>query len=107
VAVASETGENIDACFGRTGCFRIYALADDGGTPAYVPLETRPGPRPCRDREHDLGALSACADLLSDCGMVLAGKIGPAALQILASRGILGLSVRLPLDEALRRLAAR
>jgi predicted Fe-Mo cluster-binding NifX family protein len=107
VAVASETGEHIDACFGRTGCFRIYALADDGGVPAYVPLETRPGPKPCRDREHDLESLSACADLLSDCGMVLAGRIGPAAIQILASRGILGLSVRLPLDEALRRLAAR
>ncbi|MDR1081691.1 MAG: hypothetical protein LBQ79_12225 [Deltaproteobacteria bacterium] len=107
VAVATESGVSIDACFGRTGSFRIYRLSEDGEGSRYELEETRPGPVPCRDRSHDDGVLDATAELLKDCGMVLAGKIGPAAVKALSDRGIVGLAAPLELEDALRRLARR
>jgi predicted Fe-Mo cluster-binding NifX family protein len=95
----------IDACFGRAQSFLIYALAGKDGARSYELLETRPGPKPCRDRSHDQDILGRAAGLLSDCGMVLAGRIGPAAAKALADRGVMGLAVPLGIDEALRRLA--
>jgi predicted Fe-Mo cluster-binding NifX family protein len=105
VAIATETGENIDACFGRTGSFLIYGLVKKGENYAYELIERRPGPKPCRNKSHDQNVLENSADLLSDCGMVLAGRIGPAAVKALSDRGVMGLSVPLSLKDALRRLA--
>ncbi|MDR1658353.1 MAG: hypothetical protein LBT47_12535 [Deltaproteobacteria bacterium] len=107
LAVATETGENIDACFGRTDNFRIYRLNLTDGPPHYELEEIRPGPKPCRDKTHDLEMLDRTAELLSDCGMVLAGRIGPAAVKALSDRGVLGLSAALSIDEALKRLAGK
>ncbi|MDR3135745.1 MAG: hypothetical protein LBU69_06610 [Deltaproteobacteria bacterium] len=107
VAVASETGENIDACFGRVESFRVYRLVEGESDPSYELEETRKGPHPCQDKQHNQEILSMTAELLSDCGMVLAGRIGPAAIQALSERGVLGLAASLPIEEALRRLASK
>jgi predicted Fe-Mo cluster-binding NifX family protein len=107
VAVATDSGENIDACFGRVEEFRIYRLAGTGDGFRYEYEESRPGPRPCRDKSHDEGVLAASAELLKDCGMVLAGRIGPAAIKALSDRGIMGLSAPLTISDALAKLARR
>ncbi|MDR1085921.1 MAG: hypothetical protein LBP22_13975 [Deltaproteobacteria bacterium] len=107
LAVASETGQNIDACFGKTEHFRIYELKSDGKNPVYELLEIRPGPKPCRQQRHDQTVLEESAELLKDCSLVLAGRLGPGALKALADRGIIGLTVHWPIDEALERLAKR
>jgi predicted Fe-Mo cluster-binding NifX family protein len=106
VAVATLTGEDIDACFGRTESFQIYDLVQDEGGFSYSLSGSRPGPRPCRGREHDQALLEETAELLKDCGMVLAGRIGPGAAKALSDRGVMGLSAPLSVKDALRRLAA-
>jgi predicted Fe-Mo cluster-binding NifX family protein len=105
--VASETGENIDACFGKTGNFRIYQLTGEGEEQAYELLEVRPGPRPCQEGSHDEAVLDASAEILKDCDMVLAGRVGPAAVKALADRGVMALAAHLPITDALKRLAKR
>ncbi|MDR1609207.1 MAG: hypothetical protein LBT38_12495 [Deltaproteobacteria bacterium] len=105
LAVASESGQNIDACFGKTGHFRIYELKTTGDEVAYELLEIRPGPRPCQDGAHDQAVLEASAELLKDCGLVLAGRVGPAAVKALADRGVMALAARLPITDALNKLA--
>lgn len=108
LAAATTDGELIDACFGKTEKFLIFELSDrPGATAGYEQTETRPGPGPCGDGEHDQALLERTADLLSDCGLVLAGKIGPGALKVLENREVIGLPVRLGLAEALKRLAAK
>jgi predicted Fe-Mo cluster-binding NifX family protein len=105
--VASETGQNIDACFGKADSFRIYRLVATQAGERYEFLESRPGPCPCPDKKHDQAVLAQTAELLSDCGLVLAGRIGPGAAQALSERGILGLSAQLPIEETLKKLAAK
>jgi predicted Fe-Mo cluster-binding NifX family protein len=105
--VASETGQNIDACFGRVDKFLIYQLIQSENGPTYEFVEERAGPCPCQDKKHDQALLSQRADLLSDCGLVLAGRIGPAASQALSERGLLALSAHLPIKEALKKLAQK
>jgi predicted Fe-Mo cluster-binding NifX family protein len=107
LAVATDSGTDIDACFGKTEKFLIYKLTVDGESSSYEFLETRPGPRPCRDGEHDQGVLEASAEILKDCGLVLAGRVGPAAVKALSDRGVMALAARLPIDEALSRLARK
>jgi predicted Fe-Mo cluster-binding NifX family protein len=107
LAVATDTGENVDACFGKTDKFLIYQLKVDGDSSSYEFLEARPGPRPCQDGAHDLAVLEASAELLRDCGLVLAGRIGPAAVKVLSDRGVMALAAHLPIDEALSRLAKK
>ncbi|MDR0548730.1 MAG: hypothetical protein LBI10_04870 [Deltaproteobacteria bacterium] len=107
LAVATDSRENIDACFGKTETFLIYQLKTTGQTPAYELVEARKGPRPCQDGSHDQDVLEASAEVLKDCGLVLAGRIGPAAVKVLADRGVMSLAVRLPIEEALSRLAKK
>jgi predicted Fe-Mo cluster-binding NifX family protein len=105
VAIASETGQYIDACFGKTESFRIYRLVKEGDAYCYKLDELRSAPRLCRDKSHDLDVLESSAELLKDCQMVLAGKIGPAAVKALSDRGVMGLAAPLLLDDALKKLA--
>ncbi|MDR3153947.1 MAG: dinitrogenase iron-molybdenum cofactor biosynthesis protein [Deltaproteobacteria bacterium] len=105
VAVASDSGVNIDACFGKVENFRIYRLQEDQEGCRYEFEEFRAGPKPCQEKSHDEGVLEASAELLKDCGMVLAGRIGPGAVKALSDRGIMGLAAPLGLEEALKRLA--
>ncbi|MDR1535702.1 MAG: dinitrogenase iron-molybdenum cofactor biosynthesis protein [Planctomycetota bacterium] len=103
VAVASRSGVLVDECFGRAAGYRIYEAAPDG----YRLAEIRPGPAPCRGQAHDLPSLAAAVESVSDCEMVLAGRIGPEAVRLLAGRGVTGLAVRIGIDDALERLSRR
>jgi predicted Fe-Mo cluster-binding NifX family protein len=105
VAMASETGRYIDACFGKTESFRVYRLVKEGEEYRYVPDELRSAPKLCRDNSRDPDVLESSAELLKDCEMVLAGKMGPAAVKALSERGVMGLAAPLPLEEALKKLA--
>ncbi|MDR1871646.1 MAG: hypothetical protein LBS60_06915 [Deltaproteobacteria bacterium] len=107
LAVATDSGDNIDACFGKTDKFLIYELKTSPDFSVYELAETRPGPRPCQEGSHDIAVLEASAALLADCDLVLAGRVGPAAVKVLADRGVMALAVHLPIDEALRKLANR
>ncbi|MDR1397722.1 MAG: hypothetical protein LBJ14_08325 [Desulfarculales bacterium] len=103
VAVASKDGFSIDECFGRAGQYRIYEACAEG----YRLAEIRPGIMPCRQQCRDDAAMTRAADLLADCDLVLAGRIGPQALRQLKKRGVLGLAVNLKIGDALERLRRR
>ncbi|MCC8190194.1 MAG: hypothetical protein LIP77_06080 [Planctomycetes bacterium] len=103
VAVASAGGRLVDACFGRAASYQIYEWSEDG----YRLTATRPGPSPCRNGGHDHDALAAAIDTVADCQVVLAGRIGPEALRLLALRGVRGLSTRIGIQDALDRLAGK
>ncbi|MDR2459750.1 MAG: hypothetical protein LBE38_03055 [Deltaproteobacteria bacterium] len=105
VAIATDSGENIDACFGRTESFLIYSLTQKGESFKYEFSEKRSGPKPCRNKSHDQDLLESTAEILKDCGMVLAGRIGPAAVKALSDRGVMGLSAPLTIEAALNKLA--
>ncbi|MDR0882125.1 MAG: hypothetical protein LBP55_06245 [Candidatus Adiutrix sp.] len=105
VAVATEDGVMIDCCFGRARAYHIYeanARAD-----GYHFMEIRPSPIPCRDQDHDPETLNRAIELLADCQLVLAGKIGPEAIRRLEARGIPALAVSLSMAEAFKRLNKR
>jgi predicted Fe-Mo cluster-binding NifX family protein len=105
VAVATMSGTDIDACFGKTDYFLIYELVEKNESYSYELLERRPGPKPCRDRTHDENILEETAELLKDCNMVLAGRIGPHAQRALSDRGVMALAAPISLSAALSRLA--
>jgi predicted Fe-Mo cluster-binding NifX family protein len=48
--------------------------------------------------------LEQTIELVADCDLVLAGRIGPRALRQLEERGVAGLAAHLEINEALRRL---
>lgn len=100
VAVASQDGRFIDECFGRARQYRIYQAGPRG----YQLAGIRTSPIPCREQHHDERLLAQAIELLADCGLVLAGRIGPQALRQLQARGMAGLTVHLEINEALRRL---
>jgi predicted Fe-Mo cluster-binding NifX family protein len=100
IAIATESGEFVDACFGKVNQYRIYVRTEEG----YRLEEIRPGLSLCQDKHHDQDLLQRTAELLSDCQMVLAGRIGPAAIQALSSKGVTGLAVSISLNEALEKL---
>lgn len=101
VAVASKTGSLVDECFGRAAEYRIY----EWGENAYSPVGIRRGPAPCRNGDHDYNALAEAIDTVADCDVVLAGRIGPEAIRLLAERGVRPLTTRIAIDDALQRLA--
>ncbi|MDR3205328.1 MAG: dinitrogenase iron-molybdenum cofactor biosynthesis protein [Deltaproteobacteria bacterium] len=102
VAIASTDGQRVDACFGKVNEFRIFRATAKG----YQLEEIRRGPEICHERSHDLTALNQTADLLSDCQLVLAGRIGPAAMDALTARGVTALACSLGLEEALTKLSS-
>jgi predicted Fe-Mo cluster-binding NifX family protein len=100
VAIASKDGVLIDECFGRAGQYYIY----EAGAEGYRFKETRPSPVPCQEQRHDAAMMARTAELLADCDLVLAGRIGPQALRQLEEKGILGLAVHMEIKGALERL---
>ncbi|MDR1612059.1 MAG: hypothetical protein LBT97_04665 [Planctomycetota bacterium] len=103
VAVASRSGARVDECFGRAENYYIYEAGPDG----YRLKETRPGIVPCRSRRHDAAVMDEAVSRLSDCDLVLAGRIGPAAIRQLAEKGVRGLAVDIGIEEALARLGKK
>ncbi|MDR1533240.1 MAG: radical SAM protein [Clostridiales bacterium] len=92
-----------DKHFGKTEEFIIVRVSPTG----WNIIETRKIPPGCRDcGAHDQAATAAVLDELSDCGAVLAARIGPPVQAELERRGIQALEVSGERDRILRRYAA-
>ena len=99
VAVATTDGKNVNAGFGNTSEFRIYAT--DGRTVRFlrtVPIdrsETVAG----KDHKHHIESIIRQLD---DCGTVVVEEIGPLPSKILSGLGIRVIIAQGDVNEAVR-----
>jgi len=100
VAIASNDGRTINECFGRARVFRVYAFNQEG----FRLSEIRASPTPCQGGNHEDGVLAATVATLSDCQMVLAGRIGPEAVRLLREKGVEPFPLHAGIEGTLRRL---
>lgn len=100
IAVASSDGVTIDQHFGRARQFMIYRLLDDG----YEFLEERANRPPCSRHEHSDTLLEQAAQLIGDCGGVIASQIGPGAVDVLLLQRTLPLTMSGAVDDAMQAL---
>jgi len=88
-AIASSDLENVDTHFGRCGAFIIAEIDDENGE--YSLVERREVKSPCpscgRLGEPD-DAIEGVAEALSDCGYVIASRIGRWPDSLLYEHGI-------------------
>jgi predicted Fe-Mo cluster-binding NifX family protein len=124
IALASSGGEKIDLHFGHTDVFRIFEVDETSGAwrfieeravppaaetardnecPPSPPAETGGCGSGCGQRNERLAALG---DLLSDCGYVLAARIGPKPQAFLKRAGITALEAPPELSAAIPKLNA-
>ncbi len=101
VAVASSDGRVINQHFGRSRKFLIFEITGNGG---WTFLENRDNVPPCSSGEHSENDMERTIDLLSDCSIVLASRIGPGAEQKLSLKGIRSYSVPYLISETLDKL---
>jgi len=101
VAVASSDGKYINQHFGMASQFLIFELEDDG---TYKFLELRENKPACSVEGHTQLSMEESVELISDCQVVLASQIGPAAIDILISYGIEPYIAPTFIDEALKQL---
>ncbi|CEA14381.1 MAG: NifB/NifX family molybdenum-iron cluster-binding protein [Methanobacterium formicicum] len=85
VAVASSDGKYINQHFGMASQFLIFQL-DDNGTHKF--LELRENKPACSTEGHSELSMEKSVKLISDCQAVLAGQIGPGAIDILLKNNI-------------------
>lgn len=100
VAVASSDGKYINQHFGMAQQFLIFEI--DNGT--YKFLELRENIPACDVEGHTEDTITRSVKLISDCKVVLACQIGPAAVDILISEGIDPYIAPTFIDEALKEL---
>ncbi|MEA4924609.1 hypothetical protein SDC9_167162 [bioreactor metagenome] len=101
VAVASSDGRVINQHFGRSRKFLIFEITDQS---RWAFLENRDNVPPCSSGEHSEDDMERTIDLLSDCSIVLASRIGPGAEQKLSLRGIKSYSVPYLISDTLDKL---
>ena len=102
IAVGSRDGKMVTEHFG--GCRRFLILEADSEHQTYTFKEFREVSPPCVEGEHSENGLSAVAQALSDCRLVLVGKIGPGAEVLLDRCGIDVLEYHGPIDDAMKRI---
>ena len=102
VAVASSDGKYINQHFGMAQQFLIFEIDDEGN---YKFLELRNNTPACDVGGHTDEAMARSAELISDCEVLLASQIGPAAVNALASYGIEAYMAPTFIDTALKELA--
>jgi nitrogen fixation protein NifB len=98
VAIASTDEETIDQSLGKALSLLIYRA---GATDA-EPVERRVIPAPGKG----LGRWMELGKVLSDCGWLLAARIGEAPFKILVNKGIMVYIIEGPILEALRLIAS-
>ncbi len=103
VAVASSDGKFVNQHFGWAQQFLIFEIDDDG---EYKFLELRENTPACDVEGHTEDAMTRSVNLISDCDAVLAGQIGPAAVDVLVDNGIDPYMAPTFIDDALKELAA-
>lgn len=103
VAVASSDGKFVNQHFGMAQQFLIFEIDDDG---EYKFLELRENAPACDVEGHTEDAMTRSVKLISDCKVVLASQIGPAAVDILIKNGIEPYMAPTFIDGALKELAS-
>lgn len=102
IAAASCDGKVVTDHFG--GCERFLLINVDSEKKSYEFEGFRSVTPPCSGGEHSENGLLKAADALSDCRIVLVGKIGPPAEFALKSKGIDVLEYHGLIEDALRRI---
>lgn len=102
VAVASSDGKIVNEHFGVAHRFLIFEY--DGNKFAF--LESRESDPAYQTQRHDNNALARTAELIGDCGYIIASRIGPGAVQALLDRGIRAYVDADSVKESLEKLEA-
>jgi nitrogen fixation protein NifX len=102
VAVASSDGKYINQHFGMASQFLIFELNDDG---THKFLELRENNPACSTEGHSEISMEESVKLISDCQAVLAGQIGPGAIDILLENRIDPYIAPTFIEDALDQLA--
>lgn len=102
IAVGSRDGKAVTEHFG--GCGRFLLINVDSEKQTYSFEGFRPVIPPCSGGEHSESGLDEAACALSDCRIVLVGKIGPPAEVALKRRGIDVLEYHGLIEDALKRI---
>ena len=102
VAVASSDGKYINQHFGMASQFLIFELDDDG---THKFLELRENKPACSTEGHSELSMEESVKLISDCQAVLAGQIGPGAIDILLKNNIDPYLAPTFIEDALKELA--
>ena len=102
VAVASSDGKFVNQHFGMTQQFLIFEIDNAG---EYKFLELRKNVPACDVEGHTEDAMNRSIELISDCKVVIASQIGPAAVNILFEHGIEAYISPNFIDDALKELA--
>jgi nitrogen fixation protein NifX len=103
VAVASSDGKYINQHFGMASQFLIFELNDDG-THKFLELLRENKPT-CSTEGHSELSMEESVKLISDCQAVLAGQIGPGAIDILLKNNIDPYIAPTFIEDALDQLA--
>lgn len=103
VAIASNDGQNINEHFNTAKHFLIFHLRDNHFRLAEVREIESPH---CYEAGHNWETLSQISELLADCYLVLASKIGPGAVELLKSKGVKALGISGSIDRVLAKLVA-
>lgn len=101
-AFASSDGIVINQHFGRATDFLIIDVDDDKKTAVFA--EKRSHEPVCSGFSHNKEQLMELSELLSDCKLVLASKIGEGAREALGEKGVQGISAPYTIEEVLNEL---
>lgn len=100
IAIATESGINVDRHFGQVSEFKIFEVTDNA---VWKELENRKIKRVCQGYcEHE--TIAQVADALADCKYSLAAKIGFGAAKVLQQKGIIPLEIIAPIDYAIGKI---
>jgi nitrogen fixation protein NifX len=102
VAVASSDGKYINQHFGMASQFLIFELDEDG---THKFMELRENKPACSTEGHSEFSMEESVKLISDCQAVLAGQIGPGAIDILLKNNIDPYIAPTFIEDALKELA--
>jgi nitrogen fixation protein NifX len=103
VAIASSDGKYVNQHFGMATQFLIFIVKDDG---TYEFLELRENKPACSVEGHTELSMEESVELISDCKVVLASQIGPAAIDILLSHHIEPYIAPGFIDDVLKQISA-
>ena len=100
IAIATESGINVDRHFGQVSEFKIFEVVDNA---FWKEMESRTIKRACQGYcEHE--TIAQAADALADCKYCLAAKIGFGAAKVLQQKGMIPLEIVAPIDYAIEKI---
>jgi len=100
IAVATSDGKTVDTHFGHAEDFTIFTVEDDG---SWTETERRKAVPSCGG-ECEKDSIEHAVESLKDVTYVLAARIGPNAVRILARHGITAFDVVMSVAEAIDKI---